>query len=549
MIVRWVVGWLLVLAVPVAAQQASVRVIDYATGRPLAGALISLRDPADRVLVRLLTDERGRALVTAPAPGRFRIRADAIGYTGRNSDQLDLGTAIRPVEFALETLPFELEEVVVSGGPPVCRIDAEQGTAVARLWDEAKKALAATSLTRANRAILFEIAVFDRQLDAGGRIIDEKRTQRSGPADRPFRAADPELLRRDGYVQERQDGVWYHGPDADLLLSEGFLADHCFRLARGTADTIGLAFEPADHRTLPDVRGTLWLRASTLEVSRLDFTFSAVDLPMEARGVGGQVEFAKTPAGGWYVADWRIKMPVVGAIKTPLSTRLVLRGYREAGGTARLLGATSAPVSRATTLVGRVVDSLARRPLSGVAVSLQAGAYADTTDADGRYQIAVTGTGSYLVTFRHPRLVALGLDSLLGSAFFARGATDTVDAGIPSERGLQALVCASPDTTTTTVIGIVRDGTGRPLVGTVAVEAAGFELRSYSRPSGTQVAVRKTSGVWEVDLDANGRFSLCGLPANQTITLTVRVAGHAPVVRRLTQEGIPRLLDLDLVIP
>jgi protocatechuate 3,4-dioxygenase beta subunit len=538
----------LVLAVPVAAQQASVRVIDHATGRPLAGALISLRDPADRVLVRLLTDERGRAVVTAPAPGRYRIRADAIGYTGRNSDPLDLGAAIRPVDFALETLPFELEEVVVAGGPPVCRIDAEQGTAVARLWDEAKKALSATSLTRANQAILFEIAVFERRLDAGGRIVDETRSQRSGPADRPFRAVDPELLRRDGYVQERSDGVWYHGPDADLLLSEAFLDDHCFRLARGTADTIGLAFEPADHRTLPDVRGTLWLLASTLEVSHLDFTFSAVDLPMEARGVGGRVEFAKTPAGGWYVTEWRIKMPVVAAIKTPLSTRLVLRGYREAGGVARLLGATPA-ASRATTLVGHVFDSLTQRPLTGAAVSLQAGTYADTTDADGRYQIAVPGTGSYLVTIRHPRLVSLGIDSLLGSAWLARGVTDTVDAGIPSARGLQALLCSRPDSTTTTVIGIVRDEAGRPLAGTVSVEAAGYELRSYARPSGLKVAIRKIGGVWDLDLDANGRFALCGLPPDRPIALTVRVSGHAPVVRRLTQEGIPRLLDLDLVIP
>jgi hypothetical protein len=542
-----VLGWCLVLAVPVAAQQASVRVIDHATGRPLAGALISLRDPADGVIVRLLTDERGRALVTAPAPGRYRIRADAIGYTGRNSDPLDLGTAVRLVEFALETLPFELEEIIVAGGPPVCRIDAEQGTAVARLWDEAKKALAATSLTRANQAILFEIAIFERRLDAGGRIVDETRSLRSGPADRPFRAVDPERLRRDGYVQERPDGVWYHGPDADLLLSETFLDDHCFRLVRGTADTIGLAFEPADHRTLPDVRGTLWLMASTLEVSHLDFTFSAVDLPMEARGVGGRVEFAKTPVGGWYVTEWRIKMPVVAAIKTPSSTRLVLRGYREAGGVARLLGSTPA-ASRATTLVGQVFDSLTQKPLSGAAVSLQAGTYADTTDADGRYHIAVPGTGSYLVTFRHPRLVSLGLDSLLGSAFLARGVTDTVDAGIPSERGLQALVCASLDTTTTTVVGIVRDEAGRPLVGTVAVEAAGYELRSYATAGRLKVAVRKNGGVWGLDLDPNGRFALCGLPANRTIELTVRAAGHAAMVRRLTQEGIPRLIDLDLVI-
>lgn len=549
------------LAPPALAQEVQVRATSQTTKVPLPGALISLRDLKGQVILRVLADERGRATLKALAAGSYRVRVDAIGYAGLLSDTMDLvPDAPRLIEIALAAAPMALKELVVtSSRAAVCDLDQAEGTAVARIWEEARKALTATALTRANRSLEFEVRLFDRELDARGRLVDETASSKRGPSERPFQAADPEFLHRWGYVEVQEgDSIRYSAPDADLLLSDRFLDDHCFELAdpdKANPGRVGLAFAPIPSRQVSDVKGTLWLDERTMELSHLEFRYTNVDLPEESRDVGGRIEFSKLPNGGWIVSRWHIRMPMVHPITfAPAKSRL--RGYREAAGEAALAGQPAAP-SGVTSVVGTVYDSVAGAPLGGVVVSIQAGAFADTSDASGRFQIVSPGVGDYLVTFEHPRFRLFRLDSVLASAKLARGTTDTVSAAIPSVSTLLSRLCPNGVATDTTaaLVGLVRDAaTGTPIAATVTIRSTSLTVQTRATGAqrggapGPRVTVSERGTSWEFDTEPGGRFQVCGIPQAPDLTLIVAAKGHRPLQRSLSTES-KRLVDLEIAVP
>ena len=151
--IRWISMVAMWLTPALAAgQSVMVRVSSQPTGGALGGSLVSLQDQTGKRVVQGLVDERGRATLTAPAAGRYRLRVDAIGYQGVVGELFDLVDGIiveRSV--GLERAPLNLSELVVASSRPVqCDLEETRGTAAARLWDEARKALTGTQLTRAH---------------------------------------------------------------------------------------------------------------------------------------------------------------------------------------------------------------------------------------------------------------------------------------------------------------------------------------------------------------------------------------------------------------
>ena len=176
----------------VVGQSVALRVTDRTNGGALGGALVSLQDQAGKRIVQTLADERGRANLKAPAAGRYRLRVDAIGYQGVVGDPFDLpdGVALER-SVSLEGAPLNLKELVVASSRPVqCDLEEARGTAAARLWDEARKALTGTQLTRAHPLEL-EVRTFERRLDSRGRIVDETSEARRAPTARPWVCASP----------------------------------------------------------------------------------------------------------------------------------------------------------------------------------------------------------------------------------------------------------------------------------------------------------------------------------------------------------------------
>jgi hypothetical protein len=103
------------------------------------------------------------------------------------------------------------------------------------------------------------ISRYIRQLDPRTRrVLKEERRQIEGVIDQPFRAVDAESLSTHGYMRiDKNEEHVYHGPDAEVLLSDAFVRDHCFELARPTRSRRGLAgisFAPVRSRRLSDIR-------------------------------------------------------------------------------------------------------------------------------------------------------------------------------------------------------------------------------------------------------------------------------------------------------
>ena len=533
--------WRVVVAIwlaPVGAvgQSVAVKVTANPSGGALGGALVSLQDQAGKRVVQALADERGRANLNVPTAGRYRLRVDAIGYQGLVGDPFDLapGVTVERV-VSLEGAPLNLNELIVASSRPVqCDLEEARGTVAARLWDEARKALTGTQLTRA-RPMELEVRTFERRLDSRGRIVSETGETHRAPTTRPFAAIDPDSLRRFGYVQERADGRWFHGPDAELLLSEQFLDDHCFRPAKLGADSaarVGLEFQPTASRRVPDIAGVLWLDARTLELRDLQYGYTGVEWPRGALDPGGHIEFVRLGNGGWIVGKWAIRMPVTGRKVLQFGQRDTVISYREAGGSAVPVSAV-APSSGSTAVAGMVFDSLRNRPLAGAIVSIQEGAFADTTDESGRFRINSPGTGDFLLTVAHPRFRLIGLEPLHGSAQLRRGQTDTTDFTTPGLAATLRRLCRLDqlDSAQALLIGSVTDSvTGRPIGdATIMIRSNAITL---SRTQGI-VTVREKGTEWEIRPGPDGVFRTCDVPRGLALEVRSQVPGRTPMQRRM----------------
>src|SRR5205085_7820679 len=109
---------------------------------------------------------------------------------------------------------------------------------------------------------ILDVRTYERDLDGSERILTEHAESSRTSSARPFISIDPEVLHRDGYVFQRADGIWFNAPDAELLLSDRFLEDHCFGVTApgqtGAPNRVGLSFEPTRSRRVPEVGGVRW---------------------------------------------------------------------------------------------------------------------------------------------------------------------------------------------------------------------------------------------------------------------------------------------------
>src|SRR5262249_5945206 len=145
-----------------------------------------------------------------------------------------------------------------------CRVGADTGLAVARLWEEARKAMLTTQLDADETPLVAERIEYDRTLDSTARIVRSQQIRTSRSQTRhASRSRSPQELDSAGYVVSDSSGTTYFAPDADVLLSESFAAGHCFHVVapprEASADLIGVAFEPtAERRSKREIEGTLW---------------------------------------------------------------------------------------------------------------------------------------------------------------------------------------------------------------------------------------------------------------------------------------------------
>jgi hypothetical protein len=310
------------------AQVARGTVRERASGDSLPGVLVELqREGAGdgaKPVAATLSGPDGAFALRAPSPGTYQLVAKRIGVRRFRSDAFLLGAGeTRSVDVTVDAVRFVLPQVVVTA-TSACSGDAAEATRLAALWDEAQTALLATQISLRERRYRARVTRYVRELDPRSRrVLSETRSEATGVVARPFAAVAPESLSARGYwAIERDSGVVFHGPDADALLSEVFLDDHCFAEAatrRDRAGLVGLAFSPAAGRTTPDVTGTLWLDAATHELRLVEFTYTPMPGGVDA-GAGGELHFARLASGAWMVRRWWLRVPVYARAASPVAT-------------------------------------------------------------------------------------------------------------------------------------------------------------------------------------------------------------------------------------
>lgn len=319
-------------------------VVEADTGEPISGALVILLDADSATAATAMSSSSGAYYLRPPSPGSYRLRTDRIGYSSTLSEPLKLEEgASLSYRVEASTRPVELAALMVEGvRDDRCRLSQDVGDATYGIWEEARKALENAAWTDRSRRYRLVGEQYTMFLDRSGRPLSLP-TSRSDQSDKQttdsiitsagytlFKSLSAQHLREIGYVivvtnelnqrygifPGRPDaigGTAYFGPDANVLLSEAFHDDHCFRLVEGKGPNdglIGLSFRPYRRPMHADIEGTLWLDDQTAELSSLEFQYVG-KVPARRDGLrgSGRVEFDRLSDGPVIVRNWWIQMP------------------------------------------------------------------------------------------------------------------------------------------------------------------------------------------------------------------------------------------------
>jgi hypothetical protein len=459
---------LLMLLFPIALSAQSVRgfLMEEESGRPIAGALVLLLDTAGKRQGAALTDATGSFLLTAPAPARYTVRAERVGHASAISPTLDLrGGQIQELRLAAPTQPVALEGISVEGRKRRCSVRPESALETARVWEEARKVLTSAAWTQEASLYRFEVTHHERDLDARSlQVHSERRNSGTTRARHPFASIPAGTLSERGFVQTTSNGTYYYAPDAEVLLSDKFMDDHCYRIEARGDSLIGLAFEPIPGRDVPEIRGVLWLHRKTAELHHLEYGYVNLPVSVPTDKLGGRVEFRRLPTGAWIVERWALRMPqvslvdqrglTVGGMPAERRHEQRLAGIREVGGevtgTFTRDGARVKEVPR-MTVAGVVFDSASATPLSGAMVFLSGTQFSATTDDEGRFVLEGVPEGEYLAAFSHPVLESAEAPPAPRSVTVRRGEATTVALTVPP---LRVATRTPPKHATTRVVAV-----------------------------------------------------------------------------------------------
>ncbi|HUQ84188.1 MAG TPA: carboxypeptidase regulatory-like domain-containing protein [Gemmatimonadaceae bacterium] len=508
------------LSAPLEAQVIRGAVTERTTSSPVAGVLLSVLDSAGATVVQSLSDDKGAFEIRLPGAGRYTVDAKRIGVRRLQLPQFAISAGeTRRVDIDVEPLPAVLSSVNVRGRTSCVR-NPETNRQTAALWEDARAALSASVITRKlSEGKSDTIVRFERKLDAQTwRVLYETRRSMSVSMDHPFRSLPAEVLSVGGYVNVNQDGSTdYYAPDAEVLLSDTFLQDHCFKI-QGANNVdhpghVGLAFQPVPEHTKPDIKGVLWLDAKTSELRSLEFTYTW--LPHETRpsDYGGVVSFFNLPGGKWIVRSWRIRMPEFSF------PDVFSRASNERPGTARIFRISeeggAVPLGVLLGQAGRVygtvfTDTVSPKPVAGITVALGGTNDSTITASDGTFEIPFVQPGSYTIILRHPAFDSLGIQHMARSIDVNTGASAPIDLRLPTSAELGERLCQHSDNAPGQAIirFMVVDPAGKPLSKTAAVFS-----RVPLGQDGKPVVDSITS--YDVTLDDNGGFLACGLRGDE----------------------------------
>lgn len=523
-------------------------VLEQGAGKPVLAAMLLLFDSAGTRVDRTLTNAAGRFALHAHAPGIHRITVERIGYADWSTDPFRLEAAGRALTIEIRFEAITLEGLDVSGGRR-CEAGNEKGAATARVWEEARKALAAEVYTREKGLYRYTLHRYRRKLDRNADNILGEQIKVARHMRGAFVAYPVDRLLKRGFVQPTDSTSSYYLPDAETLLSEAFLDTHCFGLREGDGGRIGLTFQPMPDRRVSEIKGVLWLNAATSELERLEFLYQNLFRDREVGKPGGEVAFTRLPNGAWVVREWAVRGP---DLELPVGGRLRRIGYTEEAGVTwaitdprgrAVLNAESASIS------GVVTDSTGTGPPpEPVVVQVPGTDRQAITEDDGSFLLVGLAEGRHPLVVQPPLHAGWGLPSPTAAEVDGRlGEMAQVRVQVPTMAEVLASSCGGAPRPggTTALLGRVTEPGGSPMDRmTVAASwplASGYQAPAVAAPAGPEGT---RNHAWKIDRDGDsvtatmttdwrGLFLLCDVPGGSRLHFTVR--GPADVEPALTE--------------
>jgi len=503
--------------------------------------VIFLLDSAGTPVASVISDEEGRFILRALSPGTYRLRAEAVGVFSETTTPLRLAggeMVTYPFVFGRRTHDLPTVRIVEKRR---CVSAPEAGIAVAAMWDEVRKALTATHLTTAAARYRFNLRQYERELDLKTFSVRSSRSwERTGLNEEPYGSLPAESLAAHGYVQVTPQGTWYYAPDARTFLSDAFLRTHCLKPAEASPERrglVGLAFEPTERRSQPDVRGVLWIDARTSELQFLEFGYTGLAKNISEYFFGGRVEFDRLPSGAWVVQRWYIRMPKlarelryrvspilemgVPPRMTPVSEEVVT-AIVERGGEVkdRVLAHLPLETAAFASLGGSVFDSTTGGPLVGADIWLEAPRQAvpagrAVTDSLGAFRLDSIPPGEYILSITHPRLDTLGASLAPVPLALEHGESLEIRFSTPSPATIGLSMCPTPIPEGAALVrgSVRRERGGLAVPGARVVARWDGQWRAVAGGFTTILTEMSSTA------DESGHFTLCGLPRDRALEI------------------------------
>ena len=322
-------------------------------GAPAAGVIVTATDGAGRPLGQTVSRDDGRYVLYLERAGSARVEAKRVGYRRESIGERTVaeGEIVR-LPATLRSDPLALPPSLPRGA---ATCGSGRGQRIAQEVAEEIIAAATAAQFRIGRPeLLARYAVTQYRVAKNSDDTLRAALRRvTGPLPAPFPPADIARLEENGFFATIGGNRTFFAPDLQVIADPWFLETHCLRLRRVDDDSLVVALDPLrQRRGRVDVEGEFVLSWPSLALRQ--FTFRYVDLPETERlsGAGGLLRFARTPAGGWLVSEWRQRTPFLnyyaGEGNTTLIRTQMLRvdvvAHFEAGGQVMALSEGQTPL-------------------------------------------------------------------------------------------------------------------------------------------------------------------------------------------------------------